>query len=63
MQAAAVAEVVEFPDAEALEAFEDARAVEAAARGDRRAFERLYRRHVGRVHALCLRLAGHRACR
>jgi RNA polymerase sigma factor (sigma-70 family) len=60
MQAAAVAEVVEFPDAEAREAFEDARAVEAAARGDRRAFERLYRRHVGRVHALCLRLAGHR---
>jgi RNA polymerase sigma-70 factor, ECF subfamily len=57
---AAVAEVVEFPDAEAREAFEDARAVEAAAGGDRRAFERLYRRHVGRVHALCLRLAGHR---
>ncbi len=57
---AAVAEVFEFPDAEAREAFEDARAVEAAARGDRRAFERLYRRHVGRVHALCYRLAGHR---
>jgi RNA polymerase sigma-70 factor, ECF subfamily len=57
---AAVAEVVDFPDAEAREAFEDARAVEAAAGGDRRAFERLYRRHVGRVHALCLRLAGHR---
>jgi RNA polymerase sigma factor (sigma-70 family) len=56
----AVAELVEFPDAEAREAFEDARAVEAATRGDRRAFERLYRRHVGRVHALCLRLAGHR---
>ena len=47
---AAVAEVVEFPDPGAVaarEAFEDARAVEAAARGDRRAFERLYRRHVG----------------
>lgn len=57
---AAVAAVVEFPEAEAREAFEDARAVEAAAHGDRRAFERLYRRHVGRVHALCLRLAGHR---
>ncbi|HUO95272.1 MAG TPA: sigma-70 family RNA polymerase sigma factor [Steroidobacteraceae bacterium] len=57
---AAVAEVVDFPDAEAREALEDARAVEAAARGDRRAFERLYRRHVGRIHALCLRLAGHR---
>ena len=57
---AAMAEVAEFPDAEAREALEDARAVEAAARGDRRAFERLYRRHAGRVHALCLRLAGHR---
>ena len=57
---AVVPELVEFPDAEAREASEDARAVEAAARGDRRAFERLYRRHVGRVHALCLRLAGHR---
>lgn len=57
---AAVPEVVEFPDGGAREALEDAHAVEAAARGDRRAFERLYRRHVGRVHALCLRLAGHR---
>ena len=60
---AAVAAVVEFPDpgaTEAREAFDDARAVEAASRGDRRAFERLYRRHVGRIHALCLRLAGHR---
>ena len=57
---AGVSGVVEFPDPEAREAFEDARAVEAAARGDRRAFERLYRRHVGRIYALCLRLAGHR---
>jgi len=57
---AVLADVVELPDAGAREALEDARAVEAAARGDRRAFERLYRRHVGRVHALCLRLAGHR---
>jgi len=31
--------------------------VERAARGDREAFERLYRCHVGRVHALCLRLS------
>jgi RNA polymerase sigma-70 factor (ECF subfamily) len=28
----------------------------AATAGDRRAFEALYRRHVGRVYALCLRL-------
>lgn len=30
--------------------------LQAAAAGDRRAFEALYRRHVGRVYALCLRL-------
>lgn len=34
--------------------------VAAAVRGDRRAFERLYRQHVGPVHALCLRLTGGR---
>jgi RNA polymerase sigma-70 factor, ECF subfamily len=27
-----------------------------AARGDQRAFERLYRAHVGRVHGLCMRM-------
>ena len=31
--------------------------VESAARGDRQAFERLYRCHVGRVHALCQRMS------
>ena len=37
--------------------------VERAQRGERRAFEALYREHVGRVHALCLRMSGdaHRA--
>lgn len=34
--------------------------VAAAAAGDRKAFERLYRRHAGRVFAVCLRLAGDR---
>ena len=34
--------------------------VRAAQRGDVEAFEALYRRHVGRIHALCLRLAGTR---
>lgn len=29
--------------------------------GDVAAFEQLYRRHVGRIHAVCLRLAGNRA--
>ncbi len=37
---------------------EDAIWVEAASSGDRRAFEALYRLHVGRVYALCLRLTG-----
>jgi RNA polymerase sigma-70 factor (ECF subfamily) len=32
-----------------------------AASGDRRAFERLYRAHVGRVYALCARMTADRA--
>ena len=32
--------------------------VERAVRGDLGAFEELYRRHAGRVHALCLRMSG-----
>ena len=35
--------------------------VALAAAGDRRAFERLYRDHVDRVFALCLRMSGDRA--
>ena len=31
--------------------------VSAAQAGDTRAFEALYRSHVGRVHAICCRLA------
>jgi RNA polymerase sigma-70 factor (ECF subfamily) len=54
------ARVVEFPDPAAREAAEESRAVAAAAGGDRSAFERLYRCHVGRIHGLCLRLTGHR---
>jgi RNA polymerase sigma-70 factor (ECF subfamily) len=56
----ATAQVVDFPDAAAREAADEASAIAAAARGDRQAFERLYRRHVGRVNRLCLRLTGHR---
>lgn len=37
-------------------ASEDELLVRAAARGDARAFEQLYRRHVGRILGLCLRL-------
>jgi RNA polymerase sigma-70 factor (ECF subfamily) len=32
--------------------------VERARRGERHAFETLYHEHVGRVHALCLRMSG-----
>lgn len=35
--------------------------VRTARAGDRAAFERLYRSHVGRVYALCVRLSGERA--
>ena len=34
--------------------------VAAAAAGDRRAFERLYRQHMERVHSLCARMLGDR---
>jgi RNA polymerase sigma factor (sigma-70 family) len=54
----ATAQVVDFPDAAAREAADELKAVRAAARGDRRAFEQLYRRHVGRINRLCLRLTG-----
>jgi len=36
----------------------DAEDVSLAVAGDRRAFERIYRRHVGRVHGLAWRLIG-----
>jgi len=35
---------------------DEQRLVKAAAGGDQRAFERLYRAHVGRIHGLCIRL-------
>ncbi len=38
----------------------DERLVRRAQLGDAAAFETLYRSHVGRIHALCLRLAGSR---
>lgn len=40
---------------------DDATLVPQARDGDARAFEQLYRRYAGRVHAVCLRLAGNRA--
>jgi len=47
------------PPREAERAGYDADIVQAA-RGDRRAFERLYRRHASEVHGLCLRMTGRR---
>ncbi len=40
--------------------FEERRLIAAALRGDQRAFAALYRRHVGAIYALCLRLTGRR---
>ena len=42
------------------EAEDEGATVAAAAGGSQAAFERLYRRHVGRVYGLCLRLTGQR---
>ena len=35
--------------------------VQLAARGDRRAFERIYRAHVDRIYSLCMRMVGDRS--
>ncbi len=37
---------------------DDSRDVRASVAGDAKAFERLYRRHIGRVYGLCWRLCG-----
>ena len=48
-----------MPPARAAQPTTDADLVRAAADGDTRAFEVLYRRHVDRVHGAVLRLAGY----
>lgn len=45
---------------EAVSEVQPATLVERAQRGERGAFESLYHEHVGRVHALCLRMSGDR---
>lgn len=45
-------------EADADAARDDARLVERARGGDAGAFETLYRRHAGRVHAVCRRITG-----
>jgi len=52
----AVAELVEPADQAASVADDELALVAAAAAGDARAFEGLYRRHVDRVYGLCWRL-------
>jgi RNA polymerase sigma factor (sigma-70 family) len=57
MQSALAMRVTELRPAGA----DDDRSLAIQARdGDSRAFETLYRRHAGRVHAVCLRLAGNK---
>lgn len=45
------------------ESSDDASLARAAAQGDTRAFESLYRKHVGRIHGAILRLTGMRHAR
>ncbi|WP_163938081.1 RNA polymerase sigma factor [Paraferrimonas sp. SM1919] len=42
----------------APDSLDEAELIRLAAMGDKQAFEKLYRMHVGRVYALCFRLAG-----
>jgi RNA polymerase sigma-70 factor (ECF subfamily) len=56
----AEATIADFSNPAARESAEEFKAITAAAGGDRIAFEGLYKRHVGRIHGLCLRLTGHR---
>ena len=56
----APAATIDFPDAAVRAALDERRAIAAAVEGSRPAFERLYRLHAARVHALCMRMTGHR---
>ena len=49
---------MQLPDIRPQAAGEDPDLTARAREGDMAAFEQLYRRYVGRVHAVCLRLAG-----
>jgi RNA polymerase sigma-70 factor (ECF subfamily) len=57
----ALALAVTIPNVKDHDSGEDASLVARAGEGDLRAFEALYRRHVGRIHAVSLRLAGSQA--
>jgi RNA polymerase sigma-70 factor (ECF subfamily) len=59
--AVGTAPAIQLPESRRHDAAEESRLVAAAAGGDVRAFERLYRAHAPRVHGLCLRLTGNAA--
>jgi RNA polymerase sigma-70 factor (ECF subfamily) len=48
----------DVPDGDAEARLQDARLIERARAGDVDAFEHVYRREVGRVYGLCLRMSG-----
>ena len=52
-----------LPDAAAFAVDDDHALARASAAGDTGAFETLYRRHLGRVHGVILRLVGHQHSR
>lgn len=56
----AKADAIRMTDRPAAPEVSEALLVKQASRGDTRAFEALYRRHEGRMYALCLRMTGDR---
>ena len=54
----ATTEIVQRPVLESTERTNLTSAVLLAQRGDRKAFEQLYRENVGRVYAVCIRICG-----
>ncbi len=56
----AKAEALRMTDRPVVPEVSEALLVKQAIKGDTRAFEALYRRHEGRIYALCLRMTGDR---
>jgi RNA polymerase sigma-70 factor (ECF subfamily) len=56
----ATAEALRVTDRPVVPEVSEALLVRQATKGDTRAFEALYRRHQGRIYALCLRMTGDR---
>src|SRR5690242_21108092 len=52
--------VMQMPTQKTQESGDENSLTARARDGDMAAFEQLYRRYVGRVHAVCLRMAGNR---